>query len=178
MSNNGITTWSPDGFVVLPVSFTRPADTTAYAANDLVGVTTSTSQTNLIEIPNAVRAEGEAVRIERVRLHKSGPSLTNAQFRVHLWRAKPTLSVGDNGAFSATNVYAVDDVIHHAGYFDVTMDKSGTAGARAAGVPNIGSGITLKPVTGTSLYFSIEALAAYTPVSGEVFTATFEGART
>jgi hypothetical protein len=55
------------------------------------------------------------------------------------------------------------------------MDRSATAGARGAGLPNLGSGITVAPTAGTTLYGLIEALAAYTPGSAETFVATLEG---
>lgn len=158
----------------------RPADTTAYAAGDLVAnSTTAASVTGLVFL-NAVRLPDEAIRIERLRLRKSGTSLTNASFRVYICRALPTLSVGDNGAFNNSSVLAVDDVQHIVGWFDVTMDRSGTAGARGAGTPNQGGAITVSPAAGTlptntQLIGLIEATAAYTPVSGETFNATLEG---
>jgi hypothetical protein len=168
--------YAPGGLQTLAATaFNRPADTTAYASGDLVANSTTAGSVTGLVFPLAVRAAGEAVRVERLRLRKSGAVLTNASFRVYLFRALPTLSVGDNAALNASSVLAMDDVQYLSGWFDVTMDRSATAGARGAGLPNSGSGITLSPASGTSLYGLIEATAAYTPASGETFNATLEG---
>lgn len=158
-------------------TMTRPADTTAYAAGDLVANSTTAGSVTGLIFQNAVRLNGECARWERLRLRKSGTSLTNASFRVYLFTALPTLSVGDNGAFNASSVLAIDDMDKLVGWFDVTMDRSGAAGARGSGIPNSGSAMTFKPSvsTTTTVYGLIEATAAYTPTSGETFIATLEG---
>jgi hypothetical protein len=168
--------WTPSGLATIhATAFNRPANTTAYTAGDLVANSaTAGSATGLVFL-NAVRGDGEAIRIERVRLRKSSAVLTNASFRVYICRALPTLSVGDNGALNASSVLAIDDIQYVIGWFDLTMDRSGTAGARGVGVPNAGSAITLSPVSGTTIIGLIEATAAYGPASGETFNATLEG---
>lgn len=172
---------SNDSVVVLRGEITRPADTTAYAANDLVGASTSVSDTNVVEIANAVPAAGQALRIERVRLAKSTNVTTNAQFRLHFFEARPTLGVGDNGALGALTALAVDATMrHHAGYVDVTIDRAGDAtadGSVGVAVPVIGTSLTVAPFTGTSIFVVIQALAAYTPASAEVFRPIIEGIR-
>lgn len=168
---------TPGGLAAIHATqFARPADTTAYASGDLVANSTTAGSVTGLVFPSAVREAGECLRVERVRLRKSGTSLTNASFRVYLCRALPTLSVGDNGAFNTSSVLAVDDVQYIIGWFDVTMDRAGTAGARGTGVPNVGPALTLSPVgSSTTLYALIEATAAYTPASGETWNCTLEG---
>jgi hypothetical protein len=168
---------TPGGLQTIAATpFNRPADTTAYAAGDLVANSTTAGLVTGLIFPLAVRGAGEAIRIERLRLRKSGAVLTNASFRVYICRALPTLSVGDNGALNASSVLAIDDVQYVVGWFDVTMDRSATAGARGVGIPNAGAAITIAPVaSGTTLYGLVEATAAYTPASGETFNATLEG---
>jgi len=61
------------------------------------------------------------------------------------------------------------------GYFDVVMTQSGTAGAVGFGASNTGNPLVGKPSTGTSMYFVIEASAAYTPASAETFTVELGG---
>jgi hypothetical protein len=169
----------PDGFFTASASFTRPADTTAYAAGDRVA--DSTSAATVLELTNVARGTLQAVRIERVRLRKTGPALTNAQFRVHLFRLLPTVNVNDNGVFNASSVLALADITGYVGSVDVTMDKAAVIGARGVGAPTTGSGITCEAAgtSGheTSLWAVIEALAAYTPASAETFTLTLEAAR-
>lgn len=174
-------TYGPGGLVTVAATFTRPADTTAYAAGDLVANSTTAGSVAPVELVGAARAAGEAIRVERLRLRKSAPGLTNAVFRIHLFRKSPVVSVGDNGVFNASGVLALSEIEGHVGYADVTMDLAAAVGARGVGLPATGSGITCEAAgaTGheTSLWVLIEARGAYTPSSGEVFVVTLEGAR-
>lgn len=179
-SSNPAPVGSYGSIVALRGTLTRPADTTAYTANDLVGATTSVSATNVIEITDAVLAAGEALRIERVRLGKSTNGTTNATFRLHFFNALPTLGVGDNGALGAITALDVDDMRNHVGYVDVTISNAGKDAADASvgvAVPGVGSAMTIAPRTGTSIWVVIQATAAYTPGSAEAFEVTVEGAR-
>jgi hypothetical protein len=173
--------YGPRGLLTVTASFTRPADTTAYASGDLVANSTTTGSVVPIELIGAARADGEALRIERVRLRKSGASLTNAAFRVHLFRKPPTVTTGDNGVFSASGLLSLADIDGHVGSVEVTMDTAAASGARGVGAPTIGSGITCEPDgpagSETSLWAVVEARAAYAPASGETFVVTLEGAR-
>lgn len=168
---------TPQGVAVLSVSFARPADTTAYAANDLVARQTATLAVNSPAIVNAVVMKGDAFRLDRVRLRKSAISLTNASFRVHIFDRLPTWTVGDNGAGGAIGALAVTDMAGHCGFVDVSMDRaSATAGAYGMANPSSGS-ITVAPQDNTTIYIAIQATAAYTPASAEVFTVDIEGIR-
>lgn len=173
--------WTPGGLMSVSASVTRPADATAYAAGDLVANSTTAGAVTPLELFGATRAAGEAVRIERVRLRKSGVGLTNAAFRVHLFRKAPVVSVGDNGAFNASGVLALADIEGHVGTVDLVMDTAAAIGARGAGLPSSGAGMTCESAGTagheTSLWALIEARGAYTPVSGEAFHVTIEGAR-
>ena len=181
-TNEPIPVRTPGGITVLAGSFTRPADTTPYAINDLVGPTTNAADASLAtEILNAVSVDGDAFRIERVRLRKSSISLTNASFRIHIWRALPSFTgIGDNGAQGALTALVCASMDHYVDKIDVTMDRaSSTAGGYAVGIgaPDQGSAIVVRPSAGTSFWFSIQALAAYTPASAELFSCAFEGMR-
>ncbi len=173
MANN-----TPRGVTVHTVSFTRPADTTAYTANDLVAGSTSVAAANSPAIPDAVYADwGDGFRFDRVRLRKSAISTTNASFRVHIFDRLPVWSVGDNGAGGAITALAVTTMDGHCGYVDITMDRaSATAGAYGMANPSSGA-ITVKPNSGTAIYVAVQATAAYTPASAEVFTVDLEGIR-
>lgn len=164
--------------VRISANFTRPADTTAYAAGDLVANSTSSGSVVPLSFTNAVRSAGDCVRIERVRIEKSGTSLTNASFRLHLFEASPTPTVGDNGVFNNAGVLASNNVLNYVGAFPVTMTNSGSDGATGFGVPATGAGVTCSPTSGTTLYGFLEATAAYTPANAEVFYVVIEGYRT
>ncbi len=160
--------------LVLSANFTRPADTTAYAAGDLVANSTTAGSVTPLAFTSAVRGNADGVRIERCRLRKSTTSLTNATFRVHLFESSSTLSVGDNGAFNASGVLSVNNAMAYVGSFAITMANSGSDGAIGFGVPLVGNGMTLQP-SATTIYGLIEVTGAYTPGNAEVFTVNLEG---
>jgi hypothetical protein len=164
--------------VRITAQFTRPADTTAYAAGDLVANNTTAGSVVPLTFTNAVRSSGDCVRIERVRIEKSSTSLTNASFRLHLFEASPTPTVGDNGVYNNAGVLATNNVLNMVGTFPVSMTWSGSDGAIGVGVPTTGSGATACPTSGTSLFGFLEVTAAYTPTSGETFYVVIEGYRT
>jgi len=149
-------------------NFTRPADTTAYAANDLVANSTTAGSVDAMSLTIGRIAAGSAM-LRRAKLHKSGTSVTNANFRVHLFRADPTtVTNGDNGAFS------VSGVADYLGAFDVNIGQAFTDGAAGFGVPTVGGEIAIKLASGQVIYALLQALGAYTPASAEVFTLTVE----
>lgn len=143
-------------------SFNRPADTTAYAAGDLVANSTTAGSVTPVGLVAARVALG-GLSIRRMRLRKSTTSLTNASFRVHAYSVQPTVSNGDNGAW-------LTPMSGYLGAFDVTMDKAHSDGASGQGVPMVGSEVSAKLASGQTVYFLVEARAAYTPGSGETFT--------
>lgn len=159
------------GLIANPTaSFARPADTTPYTSGDLVAASTTaaTVQAN----PNLItvaRVAGGSFMLRRCKLHKSGTSITNASFRVHLFRAAPaTVTNGDNGAFS------VSGVADYLGAFDVLMDRAFTDGACGFGVPVAGLDMSVDLASGTTLVWFVQATGNYTPVSGETFTLSLD----
>ena len=146
-------------------SFTRPADTTAYASGDLVANSVTAGSVVPMQF-TASRATGKGGMIRRIRLRKSGTGVTNASFRLHLYSAAPsTIANGDNGAWSTSGV------ADYIGALDVTMDRAFTDGAAGNGLPITGGEINYVADT---LFGLLEARGAYTPASGETFTVTLE----
>lgn len=151
-------------------SFTRPADTTAYASGDLVVNNVTAGSVVPLSFVNDVLVGH--VFLRRVRIHKSGTSITNASFRLHLFSAAPVFAAGDNAALSVTGVDK------YLGAFDVTMSQAYTDGAVGVGVPVTGSEISVEELQSrTALYGFLEAKGAYIPTSGETFTIRLEGHR-
>lgn len=147
-------------------SFTRPADTTAYASGDLVANSTTAGSVAAVELRGLGHAPSGSAMVRRVGIRKSGTSTTNASFRVHLFlTGSITCANGDNGAFSTNN--AAD----YLGYADVTVGQAFTDGSVGFAAPAIGSEfmVRLEP-SSQSIYALVEARAAYTPASAEVFT--------
>jgi hypothetical protein len=152
--------------VIAGNTLTRPANTTAYAFGQLIANTTSSG----ITVPTIAAARGTNVPTAavRCRLQKTNTSTTNAIYRVHFWNAAPTVTNGDGGAFVPT-------FANYCGSFDVTCNLAGSDFAFGIGGPTLGSSMAFIPASGTSnLYYLIEARAAYTPVSGEIFTPYLE----
>lgn len=149
-------------------TFTRPADTTAYTSGDLMANSTTAGDVVAVTLQGWGATQGSGSFIHRVRVRKSGTSVTTCDVRVHLLRADPaTVTNGDNGAFS------ISGVADWLGSFDVSITQAFTNGAAGA---LIASDPVPVRVVGASqtLYCMLEARSAYTPASGEVFTIEFD----
>jgi hypothetical protein len=95
--------------------------------------------------------------IRRARIRKTGTSIVNASFRLHLYNSAPTPSSGDNGAWLTSG--AADYI----GAIDITLDRAFTDGAAGNGVPVTGGEHIIKPASGTTIFGLLEARAAYVP---------------
>lgn len=154
--------------IITALPFTRPADTTAYASGDLVANNVTAGSVVPISLA-AARVNAGIVGIRRVRLKKSGTSVTNATFRVHLFGALPVPAVGDNTAISTTGAGA------YLGACDIASMQAFTDGAVGVAVPLVGVDIMGAAGAGVkTLYALLEARGAYTPASAETFTLTAE----
>lgn len=146
---------------------TRPNDTTAYAAADLLA--NSTTAGSVVPASASVaKATDQSFTILRCRLKKSGTVITNAIFKVHCYRSSPTVTNGDNAAWLSTES-------GYMGCFDVTIDKAFSDASEGVGYPDKGTAIIGIPTSGAAtIYYLIEVRAAYTPIANEVFTPYFE----
>lgn len=161
----------PPASAVPTASFTRPADTTAYAVGDLIANSTTAGSVVPMQLECA-RRKGGSGQIVRLRLKKSTASLTNASFRVHLYRTAPTPTNGDNGAWLTSGA------LTYLGAFDVTMDRAFSDGAAGAGVPLTGPVLVfVADPASTVLHALVEARAAYAGGASEVFTVAAETVR-
>lgn len=155
--------------IITALPFTRPADTTAYASGDLVANNVTAGSVVPIALTAAARTNAGIVSVRRVRLKKSGTSVTNATFRVHLFGALPVPAVGDNTAISTTGAGA------YLGACDIGSMQAFTDGAVGVAVPLVGVDILGAAGAGVkTLYALLEARGAYTPASAETFTLTAE----
>jgi hypothetical protein len=151
-------------------TFTRPSDTTAYTAGDVVGpVTTPALQT----LSGAARANGGSGVITQVQLVTNLATVTNGTFRVYFFNTSFTPQA-DNAA--ATGVYTNSAGLQ--GYVDLPVLTNDAAGSGAAitrvdakvaggddGVP-----LPFECAAGNSaLYALIVATGAYVPASAQTF---------
>jgi hypothetical protein len=151
-------------------SFTRPADTTAYASGDLVANSTTAGSVAPMEFTilrqEMGRRAGNSAMIRRAFVRKSGTGVTNASFRLHLYGSSPTAANGDNAAWSTSQAAT------WLGAIDVVVDRAFSDGA--AGVSaQVEIGRVLGG-TGSVIYGLLEARGAYTPGNAEVFTVELE----
>lgn len=149
-------------------SFTRPADTTAYASGDLVANNTTAGSVTPMQFP--IKWPNSFFEVEQCRILKSSNVVLNASFRLHLFASAPTVINGDNGVFTPT---LLTDYI---GALDVTIDIAGNTQSVGVGTPKTGAGTELsgKLDSGNVLFGLLEARGAYTPASAEVFTVTLD----
>src|SRR5690349_6681850 len=103
--------------IITATAFTRPSDTTAYASGDLVANSTTAGSVTPISLTAKSGTAGYRA-IKRVRLKKSGTSVTNASFRAHFYTASPVASNGDNAA------WLTDNAANYLGSIDVSTDKA------------------------------------------------------
>lgn len=150
-------------------TITRPSNTTQYASGDLVANSETAGSVASITLAGATINPGGRGKVERLRLSFNDATLTNAQFRVHLFTTAPTTYAnGDNSAFSANGAAG------YLGSVDITVGQAFTDGA--CGFADCDISFVAK-AGGSDLYAALEARAAYTPTSAEVFTLSAEIAR-
>jgi hypothetical protein len=149
-------------------SFTRPADTTAYADGDLVANNTTAGSVAAMEFTFLNRNQRSCC-VRGVRINKTSTGVTGSTFRLHLFSSSPGVANGDNSAFVPSTMAG------WLGRVEVLVDEPGTAGA--AGRAAIADGIHIAltgPQTSVTLYGLLEAKGAYAPGNAEVITVTLE----
>lgn len=151
--------------VMVSGEFTRPADTTAYTAGDVVS--NSTSTTTPLSFPDIFRVNQGSGYIVGIRISTDKKSIT-PRFRVHFFNdATATLSA-DNVAFK--EVYA--DASKRLGYYDMPAMTTAQDATNSDMSRSIDLSMRMPVVAATgddSLYVVLEALDAFTPASGEKF---------
>lgn len=145
--------------------FTRPANTTAYAAGDVV--CNSTSACTLMTFTAVQRISG-AGYIVGARLSTNAKSIV-PRIRVHLFNASnPTVSV-DNAAWR--ELYA--DASKRLGYFDLPAMTTGADSTNSDMSRSLDMGLRHRIQAasgGRNIYALLETLDAFTPTSGQSFT--------
>lgn len=162
---------SANPFAIVSANFTRPADTTAYASADLVANSTTAGSVVPMSFTTAARTTAGSGQVLGARLKKSTNTTANASFRLHLYKASPTCTNGDNGAW----------LTDQSGYIgSIDLDISGSNGrvfSDPAAEVVAGPAVTLPIIfaaTATTIYGLLEARGSYTPGNAEVFTVELE----
>lgn len=108
------------------VEITRPADTDAYAANDVIS--TSTSAPTVLTFSNCAANDEGFGYITKARLFvDSATALLGMAVRLHLYHTAPT-AINDNAAF--TLLYA--NAVNRIGFIDFPTLATGGLGSNSA----------------------------------------------
>lgn len=159
---------SPD---LVVANFTRPADTTAYAAGDVVA--DSTSAPTVITFNSVARKNGGHFYLVGAHMTSSGNEATKPQFELWLFNAAPGLD-NDNAAFTPTDaeIRTVLAVIQFNTWFEGTAGAGGNSWA--AGVVNPDDALIECGAAVDDVYGELVVRNAYTPISAERFDITLQ----
>jgi hypothetical protein len=137
-------------------SFTRPADTTAYAAGD--AVSNATSSPAILQFPGAARVAGASGLILSARHIKN--NTTAASFRLWLYR-ETAAAVNDNAQFALLWANRANRI----GFIDFAHTTGGTGSNSSSSLATF---VNLPfSLVGTALFGQLTTTGGYTPASGE-----------
>lgn len=158
----------------------RPADTNAYAQNDLIA---SSVTAGSVIVPNFGKIQGSTLNYEFFEIMRGilltdiVAGFTTAQFHIDLWSAAPTFTNGDNGAYAVatgsqgylgcltTEVSSAYRVSGDGAFLDVKPGNAFTAGASTESIQF--------PVNdAAAIFWSMREIDAtgFTPKSAQHFT--------
>lgn len=146
-------------------TFTRPNDTTAYTALDLVA--NSTTAGSVVPLSLTIPGGSRAVEWLRATVNHSNAVVTLSQFNVHLFKDSPSVTNGDNGAFSATATTYIGNCVT-TGVTPLLITTGKATG-------NFTAGTFSYLDTDSIVYILLEAAAGYTPAAQETFSVTLIG---
>lgn len=142
------------------VTFTRPSNTTAYTAGDVVGATGGSA----IHTLTTAGPSGGYVLIQSIAMVTPDTSVPSgmASFRIHFYNASPT-AIADNAAFDLLSA----DHGKYLGYVDLPAPQDfGSSIYTQADYPGR---LVKLAASSTSLFIEIETKGAFTPVSAVTF---------
>lgn len=148
------------GIITASTDITRPADTTAYSANDALSNSTSAPTAGGFTLTGVARASGKSSIITDVVVTSSNPGgLLSGE--VWIFDSSVT-AINDNAAFAISDaeIKTLVGVVP----FTTVADTNNSR----ANVQNLMIGVTT--VGSADLRYLIKVLATYTPISGEVIT--------
>ena len=145
-------------------TLTRPANTTAYVAGNLIANNTVAAS---LSVPSftATPGVGGNGTIKKLRLYTDKTSgMNGVTIQIDLWSAAPTFTNGDGGVFAVATGSA-----NWLGRFTVTLVQVGD-GAYFAAIPDVGNAVEFALASGQSIFWTMQAMTGFTPASGQHFT--------
>lgn len=145
------------------VEFTRPSDTTAYAAKD--AVSNSTSAPTILTLTDAARVAGEGGYITKVAL-RTNQSTNVARFKVHFFHTAGAAAINDNAAHT---ILWANRALRIGGVELPALSTEGAGSDMATG-----HDITLRlpflcAAGSRDIFALLETLDAFTPASAQQF---------
>lgn len=142
---------------------TRPANTTAYSAADLIANNTTAGSITVPSVTIA-RTSGGNAKLNRLRLLTNKTSgMGSINIAVELWSAAPTFTNGDNGAYAVATGAA-----NYLGSTQFSFTQ--VADGAYATAPIVDGPLAIDLASGTDIYWTAQTLSAFTPASGQTFT--------
>jgi hypothetical protein len=165
--SNGRLWTAPLGFPIsVQTDITRPADTTAYAANDCLSDSTSAPTSGGFTLTSICRKSGGSVLITDVIVTTSNDPATTLQGEVWLFNTAVT-NINDNTAFAVSDT----EIKTCVGKIPFALEDAGNNGFYHAQNLSI-----LATASGSAnLRFLIRVKNAYTPANAEVLTVIVKG---
>lgn len=147
-------------------TLTRPANTTAYAVDDLIADNTTAGS---IVVPSftATRAAARGGRVSGVRLSTNKTSgWGSVSVLVRLWDTAATYTNGDNGAYAVATGAA-----NYLCSALITLEQWADGAVGTAAFVELAE-LIFKKSSGSSIYWDMQIKTAATPASGQTFTLT------
>jgi hypothetical protein len=155
--------------IATPTStLTRPANTTAYTAGDVISSNTTAASAVVPSFTAAGGSAGSGSIISFILTTNKTSGMGGLGFAIDLWSAAPTYTNGDNGVYQPMATGAANWL----GSASFTTTTQATDGAYAVGVPDAVGAIDFALASGTAIYWTLTTQAAFTPASGQTFTLT------
>lgn len=139
-------------------TLTRPADTTAYAVDDLIASSTTAGS---VVVPSFAIADaaGSSVPVRFLLRTNASSGWGNVVLEMNLWTTAPTYTNGDNGA------YAASGAANWIGDTQFVLKQLNDGAVGAADVA-----MAIKLASGTSIFWDLKIRTVATPISGQTFT--------
>lgn len=148
--------------VRVSVELTRPADTTAYAINDVVS--NSTTSPTVLTFSNVARVNAGSGYIVKARI-LTDQKANVAAFRLHLFHTSPT-ATNDNAAYPLLYANAANRI----GYIDFpAMNTEDATTSTAANTLWTGQLHFVCASASRDIYGVLETKTVFTPASGQKF---------
>lgn len=158
-------------------TFTRPANTTAYLAGQLVA--NNTVAASVVPMTFVIPVEG--FLITSVKIFDQNGGITPTQFLLNLYQFPPTPVNGDGGTYSTSESDWLGQIFVDCSLYSSINNSTSIISNGWEGFSLINPySVPVIPDTNPANIYSqfyglLQTYAAYTPSSGEIFTITLTG---